>query len=241
MQEFCRFSGTRSPRDKFIQLLFLSAAISIFPAMSQAATITFDNNLPPGLTPNPSFSEGAAVSTSAEITNQFDNLGVVLSTYEGAPYAALIDLGAGHAPSGTNGIGAVNSAGNLDYADDIDIFLVVPGTTTAAVTDFISIQGDEIPSYGEVDYTAYDTNGNLIASGSQTDTGGNVFSLSAAGIHEFRLYSQHGDVAYDNLTFDTPTAPGGMTTAPEPATYGAIALGLAMLLLPRRWFGQRRA
>jgi hypothetical protein len=217
---------------EFIHLLSLTLALSTFSvAYADPTTITFDNNLPPGLVPNSSFIEGSPVDADAQVTNQFANLGVTLSTVGGAPYAALIDLGVGHAPSGTNGIGAVNSAGNLDYAADLDIFLVVPGTNTPAVTDYIAIQGDEIPSFGEVFYTAYDVNGNLIASGNAIDEAGETYSLSAAGIHEFRLHSAHGDVAYDNLTFDTPAAPGGSSSAtPEPDTLGLSGLvGAAVL------------
>lgn len=189
---------------KPIRLLSLTMGLSTFFLASGASTITFNSSLPAGLTPNPSFSEGAAVVASAQITNQFANLGIVLTTAGGAPYAALVDLGAGHAVSGTNGIGAVSSAGNLDYALDLDIFLVVPGANTPAATDYISIQGDEIPSGGQVYFTAYDTSGNLVASGQATDTAGGTYSLSAAGIHEFRLHSQNDDIAYDNLSFDTP-------------------------------------
>lgn len=212
---------------------YLLLAPAIFLGMAghcvAATTITFDDNLPAGLTPNPSFSEGAAVASSAQITNQFENLGIILTTANGANYAALVDLGAGHAVSGTNGIGAVSSAGDLEYRDDIDIFLVVPGTTTPAETDYISIQGDEIPSGGQVYYTAYDVNGNLVASGQATDTAGGTYSLSAAGIHEFRLHSANGDVAYDNLSFDTPAAPAA--AAPEPASLGLGGAALAGILL----------
>jgi RHS repeat-associated protein len=173
-----------------------------------AGTLTFDNP-PPGLTPN-DFQQGSPVGASSRLTNQFENLGVIFSTSGGAPYAALIDL-TGQAPSGTNGIGAVNSAGNVDYTQDLDILMVVPGTTTPAVTDFVSIQGDEIPIAGDVIFSAYDIGGNLLASGSQPDTKGGLYSLSAPGIHEFRLHSTSGTVAYDNLSFDVPAAPSALS------------------------------
>jgi hypothetical protein len=209
--------------DSVLMVLVLAGACN-------GATITFDNP-PAGLVPNSSFIEGTAVDADAQLTNQFENLGAVFSTFGGAPYAALIDLGVGHAVSGANGIGAVSASGNLDYAADLDIFLVVPGTLTPAVTDSISISGDEIPSFGQVDFSAYDINGNLIASGSATDTGGNAYSLSVPGIHEFRLHSEHGDVAYDNLTFDTP---GPVSDVPEPATVGFLGLPLLAAIAWKR-------
>jgi len=198
-------------------------------AMSQAATINFDNP-PPGLVPNSSFIAGTSVDAAAQLTNQFESLGAIFNTIGGSPYAALIDLGVGHATSGSNGIGTVSSANTLNYTLDLDIFLVVPGTLTPAVTDTISIRGDEIPSFGNVIYSAYDTMGNLVASGVTQDQGGSTFSLSAPGIHEFRLHSVNGDVAYDDLTFDTPAAPTQSGT-PEPATLGLTGLAIAAGLL----------
>jgi hypothetical protein len=206
-----------------------------------AGTITFDNP-PAGLTPN-YFIQGSPVGASSQLTNQFESLGVIFSTFGGAPYAALIDL-TGQAPSGTNGIGAVNSSGNVDYTQDIDIFLVVPGTTTAAVTDFISIQGDEEPIPGNVIFSAYDINGNLVASGTQPDSAGGVYSLSAAGIHEFRLHSDSGTVAYDNLSFDVPAAPSTPSGAPEPGSLFLFAtgtMGALMLGFGRKLFAGKRA
>lgn len=126
--------------------------------------------------------------------------------------AALINL-TGQAPSGVNGIGSVNTAGNVDYTQDLDIFLVMPGTTTPAVTDTISIQGHEEPIPGNVVFSACDVNGNVVASGIQADTAGGTYQLSAAGIHEFRLHSTSGTVAYDNLSFDTPSTPASNGSA----------------------------
>jgi hypothetical protein len=214
----------------------LVLAVLVPTAVCQAGSIDFDSP-PTGLVPNPSFIAGTPVSANAELTNQFENLGAIFSTVGGSPFAALVALGTGHAMSGTNGIGAVNSSGDLDYALDTDIFLVVPGTLTPAVTDAISIQGDEIPSFGNVVFTAYDVNGNEIATNTLEDTGGNTFSLTGAGIHEFRLHSTHGDVAYDNLVFDVPTAPTSLSSVPEPSSVGFLALPLMGLLAWKRKSG----
>ena len=199
------------------------------PLAAHAGSINFDSSIPAGLAPNSSYFAGSSVDADAQLTNQFESLGAIFNTIGGDPYAALIDLGTGHAVSGTNGVGTVSTSNTLNYTLDLDILLVVPGTLTPAVTDLISIQGDEIPSYGQVYYTAYDVNGNEIASGQTTDTGGSTFSLSAPGIHEFRLHSQNGDVAYDNLVFDVPVLPTdpGPVSAPEPATLGLTGLALA--------------
>jgi hypothetical protein len=219
----------------------IGCVLSLFgiAAMAQGALITFDSP-PAGLTVN-NFIQGSAVVSTSEITNQFESLGVILSSatsnvigeLPAAPYAVLVNL-TGQAPSGTNGIGAANSSNILDYTEDTDIFLVVPGTTTPAVTDSISIQGDEIPLPGTVTFTAYDINGNQIDSGSAPDTAGGTYALSIAGIHEFRIHSSSGTVAYDNLSFDTPAAPtSGGGSVPEPATFGLIGSGISALVLAR--------
>jgi len=214
-------------------LLFGVAAV-----LRGTTLIDFEAPLPPGLTPN-NFIQGSPVDPTAQLTNQYENLGVLFSTAGGAPYAALINL-TGQAPSGVNGVGSVNAAGDVDYTLDLDIFLVVPGTTMPAVTDLISIQGDEDPIPGNVVFSAYDVNGNLVTSGIQPDTAGGLYSLSAPGIHEFRLHSTSGTVAYDNLSFDTPSS---ISSTPEPVTIGFIGLGIALIggTRLRRFAGQRAA
>jgi hypothetical protein len=218
-------------------LCFLGVA-----SVAHAGLITFEAPLPAGLTVN-NFIQGSPVDPTAEITNQYENLGVIFTTASpGAPYAVLINL-TGQAPSGVNGIGAANSSNDVDYTQDLDIFLVVPGTLTPAVTDTFSIQGDEIPIPGNVIFTAYDVNGVQIASGTLPDAAGQTYSLSAPGIHEFRIHSQSGTVAYDNVSFDTPVAPpSNVSGVPEPATFGLIALGIAAIAfarLRRAFSGQR--
>ncbi len=199
----------------------------------RASVIDFETP-PAGLVPNGSYIAGTAVSANADLTNQFENLGVIFTTVGGSPYAALIDLGSGHAVSGTNGIGTVDTSGNLDYTLDLDIFLVVPGTLTPAVTDSISIQGDEISIPGNVVFSAYDVNGNLVASGTDPDTPGGTYALSASGIHEFRLHSTSGTVAYDNLSFDVPTNPNTPSAVPEPTTVWISGLAGAAIFLWKR-------
>lgn len=225
--------AARTNRTRWSYAVLTSATFLVLGTAAQGGSIDFDTNLPGGLTGN-AYCQGCPVSASSEVTDQFESLGAIFSTSGGASFAALIDLGSGHAVSGTNGIGSVNTSDNVDYTKDLDIFLVVPGTLTPAVTDSISIQGDEIPSGGQVYFTAYDTLGNLVASGSATDTAGGTYALSASGIHEFRLHSANGDVAYDNLVFDTPTAPSNMPGVPEPASL--VPMGLA---LAAAWVGKR--
>jgi len=227
-----------SPEETFLKRSFAGTLIlfGVTAVLHGATLIDFEAPLPPGLTPN-NFISGSPVDLTAELTNQYESLGVLFSTAGGAPYAALINL-TGQAPSGVNGVGSVSAAGNVDYTLDLDIFLVMPGTTIPAVTDFISIQGDEEPIPGNVVFSAYDMNGNLLASGTLPDTAGGLYSLSTPGIHEFRLHSTSGTVAYDNLSFDTPSA---TSSVPEPGTIGLIALGIASIMGTRLRLAGKRA
>jgi hypothetical protein len=206
--------------------------------------IDFEAPLPGGLVPNGSFISGSAVSADAQLTNQYQDLGVLFSTIGGAPYAALIGLGAGHAVSGTNGIGAVNAGGGLSYGQVLDIIFVMPGTSDAAVTDQVSLQGDLQAIGGLVFFSAYDALGNLITSSSLDDTAAATYQLTGAGIHEFQIYSASATVAYDNLAFGplSPADIGG--SVPEPATFGLVAIGIvgaASMRLKRRFAGKRAA
>jgi len=202
-------------------------------------TIDFDEPLPGGLVADPSFFAGTAAPSTSFLSNQYESDGALFSTVGGLPEVSIIDLGAGHAPTGNNGIGALSTAGNLDYFLPVDITFVAPGTTTAAVTDSVSIVGDDIPSFGQVYFAAYDINGNLIQSGQVEDEGDSVFSITAAGIHSFQIYSQNGDVAYDHLQFGTPVVPDsgppiGPTATPEPASVAMVGLPVVLLAAWRR-------
>lgn len=191
--------------------------------------INFESPLPAGLTSNSTYAAGGGVEAAAQLTNQYQSVGVLFNTIGGAGYAALINLGAGHATSGTNGIGPVASTNTLDYTLVLDIFFVVPGTNTPAVTGNVAISGDQIPIPGNLNFSAYDVNGGLLASGTAPDTAGGVYSLTAAGIHEFRISSTSGTVAYDDLTFGTPVAPRAPSSpdaTPEPASIVLTGIGL---------------
>jgi hypothetical protein len=204
--------------------------------------IDFESPLPGGLVPNGSFISGSAVAADAQLTNQYQSLGVLFSTVGGAPYAALIALGVGHAVSGTNGIGAVNAGGGLSYGTALDITFVMPGTSDAAVANQVSLQGDLQAIGGLVFFSAYDSLGNLITSGSLDDTAAATYQLTGTGIHEFQIYSASATVAYDNLAFGPLSPVETAGSVPEPATFGMVAMGIvaaASLRLKRMFAGQR--
>jgi len=128
----------------------------------------------------------------------------------GSPYVAVVDLGIGHATSGTNGIGGSTPAGVLTYDRQFPIvvsFFDPSDPSTPAVTDFVSVRGDLLGSGLLVTLNAFDIAGHLIASFTTTDDGGETLSVSAPGIHSVQFLGTNdtAGVALDDLTFNRVT------------------------------------
>ena len=76
----------------------------------------------------------------------------------------------------------------------------------ATITNF-SVKGDLFPVGDTVTLFAYDQNGNVVATDTETDHGGTVWSVSGQGIHTVVWPgnpSEPGGIALDNVTFTTP-------------------------------------
>jgi hypothetical protein len=127
----------------------------------------------------------------------------------GSPFVAVVELGAGHATSGVNGIGGSTPEGVLTYSSayPIVISFFSPGDPgTQAVTDSVCILGDLQGSPEQiVTLNAYDQGWNLIGSTSVSDVGGAVLEVAVQGIHAVEFLGpadgMYGGVALDDLTF----------------------------------------
>ena len=131
----------------------------------------------------------------------------------GSPYVAVVDLGDGHATSGTNGIGGSTPNGVLTYDAQFPIvarFFDSSDPSVPAVTNFVSVRGDLLGSGQVITLNAFGLDGKTIASSSDTDDGGKTLSVSAPGIHtvEFLAPERAGGVALDDFTFAAPTPAG---------------------------------
>jgi hypothetical protein len=124
------------------------------------------------------------------------------------------------------------SNGQHNFFFPVDGRIVLPGTLTTGVPDFISIFGGA--SYtGLLQLSAYGTAGNLLGSTINTcpnDPMSNAFgcfsqlSISAAGIASFKVESLSDDLGPDSfgvreITLNTPTA------IPEPGGWLLMILG----------------
>jgi len=216
-----------------IRITFLS--LSLFIANCMANTIiTFEPPLPGGLTPV-SYLEDTPVTLQARITTQYGNLGVLMAN------TALVDLGLGHATSGTNGIAGISAIGTVDYGSPVIFTFVDPmNNTLPSVTDYFAISTDRWGgSMNTTTVSAYGIAGNFLGSVSHLETGGSVtLELQGIdGIHTVIVESTlinhfSGGVGLDDLQFGSVSP-----TTPEPGTlvmFGSGALALALAGAVRR-------
>lgn len=143
-------------------------------------------------------------------------------------YVAVIQLGAGHATSGSIGIGGVNANNEIRYiVSPIISFFDPTSPNLSAVTDFVSIRGDNSPDNRSITLQAFGITGNLLATDTRVDAGGTVLSAHVPGIHSIRLFDENSTVAWDDLTF------GELQGVPEPSTITLGIFGMAGFLSAR--------
>jgi len=216
----------------------LAGLIAGTPASAELVTIDFES-LPAMNT----FVSGNLIPAEARLHDQLlASHGVLFSS--GSAYVAVVPLGVGHATSGSNGIGGSTADGILTYnaAYPITIsFFDVANPGVMAVTDFVSLRGDQAGTGGElsVSLSAYDVFGVLLGTDTQPDVGGQTLSVSFAGIHSVvfsgvpvATFGGQGGVGGDDLSFDTP-AP-----VPLPPAWFLLASALGTLKC-RRYIGFR--
>jgi hypothetical protein len=197
------------------------ALLAAIPRTSSAQDITLDFEGLPSMT----YFTGNFVPPEARLSDQYlATYGVRFSSV--TDYVAVIDLGGGHATSGTNGIGGVLADDILDYSQAAPItfsFFDPANPARKATTDFFSLRGDFWGGGNTALIEAFDIHGDLIGSDAQPDVGGQVYSLSLPGIHSVRysgvelLPDGSGGIGLDDVRFNR------VSSVPEPA-------GIALLI-----------
>jgi len=225
-----------------MNLRYITAASLAFCLVSvaHAATVITFEEAPNGLAAMVN-APGTVVPLASQLTNQYlASSGVSFTSLAG--YAALVNHGAGNPTASIpNIIGGTTSDGRLNYNDAITIsFFDIANTSVKAVTDSFKIQGDWVPlGTGQVFATAFDADGNLLASTSDTDNkvfgvSGPVLQFSIAGIHSVVISGNNGTVGFDQLEYGT------LTAVPEPGTWALLAVGLALCWASRVVGNQQR-
>lgn len=208
----------------------LSFATFLIPVSVHGAEITtIDFESVPEVSPVNGFLNDTPVPPTSRLNTQLlAAYGVRFRSEAPNPgYVALIGLGGGHATSGSNGIGGVNTHNDIRYGVPTIISFFDPTSpNVAAVTDFVSIRADLFDDGGPLSLEAFDIYRNLLATDSAVDVGGPLLSVQVPGIHAVRLFDVGGTVGWDDLTFST------LRPVPEPSTWllALIALGAIVRL-----------
>lgn len=141
----------------------LAAAMS---GHSATNVIDFESPLPGGLVAA-THSHLAPVPSGAIVSTQYVGLGLIMHG------AALENLGSGHASSGVNSIGGMDSQGRFNSGASITITFVSPADgTTPATTDFFSVMPDLLNnSDNSTVVSGYAVDGTLLGSATYQETG----------------------------------------------------------------------
>jgi hypothetical protein len=204
----------------------------IVTAAQAATTINFE-----GIGTPMTNSPGSAVPSGAQLGNQYQaTLGPVFTS--GSAFVALVNLGGG-TTSPTTGIGGT-SAGNLSYGTPFEIEFFLPGTSTPAATDSVSLQLDTLPlGSGTVTMQAFNLSGTQLGTITVTDIGpppSAPLALNIPGIHRVVVSETSATVAFDDLTFN-PLTEATVAMVPTLSDYALLALIPLVALvaaMPRR-------
>ena len=212
-------------------LLATAMMASLGTARAADNLITFEESVLVAMGNSP----GSAVPLASQLHDQFlSTLGVSFSS--GSSFVAVVNHG-GNTPSGTNIIGGTTAGGALSYGTPITITFFDPTNTSAfGVTDFVKIRGDFISIAGTATMTAFDANGALLGSVTDSDNSlGVSLALNFAGIHSVTLTQTSATIGLDNLEFNNVAGIAGQV--PEPQTYALMLAGLGVV----GWAARRRA
>jgi len=178
-------------------MAFTLLALSSCLAMAQT-TVDFEGL--PGMT----FFAGSPIPDDVHLSNQLVTTYGVVFRSENADYVPVINLGVGHATSGSKGIGAATANNILAYSQPTHISFFLPSDPSVpAATDFVSVRNDNwVSGNGHVAIEVYDVDGVLLATNAAIDNGPFTLSVSAPGIHSVRLIQDQDNVAFDDLKFN---------------------------------------
>lgn len=209
---------------KFVSLLSFASLLMASP-QANAALISLDFDGLPAMV----YVSGTPIPSSARLSDTY------VSTYgvsftSGSAYAAVVNLGAGHATSGTNGLGGSTQSGTLTYDRSNPIvatFYDPTNPTTKGVTDFVSLRVDLGGDSRSITLNAYGIAGNLLASSTAVDTGGATLDVTAPGIHsvQFLGTTDIGGAAVDDFKFHA------VSSVPEPQTSILFGVGIMSIFL----------
>ncbi|MDX2020995.1 MAG: hypothetical protein SF187_12210 [Deltaproteobacteria bacterium] len=152
-----------------------------------------------------------SVPMTARLSDQLQPVYGVTFQSAAKPYVALVRLGQGHATSGVNGIGSVSATDTMAYATTTITFTMPGNPAVAAVTDFVSIRGDQTAISGTATIEAFDAQQVSLGKVTVADkSGGLKLEFQHAGIHSIAVSQVSNTIAYDDLEFGALTPASGL-------------------------------
>ncbi len=164
------------------------------------APITIDFEMVDGVTPG---GISGAVAAGSRLSNQLQaGYGVSFRSVD-KPYVALVRLGSGHATSGLNGIGSVSASDTMAYSTMTITFSMPANPSLPAVTNQVSIRGDQIATAGTASVEAFDVDEVSLGKATVNDvSGGLTLLIAQPKIHSVTFTQVSKTIAFDDLVFN---------------------------------------
>jgi hypothetical protein len=157
---------------------------------------------------NMGFFGGTAVPTEARLKEQLAEKGVLFDSPGGA--VAVVNLGVGHARSGTLGIGGITAGGALSYGLEAPVTVRFMRVNSAqelviATTEQVEVWIDRLTGApGEVTLQAFGLANELLGSVSTADSPEHPYlRIEQKGIHQITI-TGNGHTALDDLWYAPP-------------------------------------
>jgi hypothetical protein len=156
------------------------------------------------------------------VGNNYQGLGIIFTQAWASDYW-YTQTGQGYTSYPTIVYGEADCGYNDVDAQPVSAYFVIPGTNTAAPTDFVELLAAWSDNGRLATLAGYDVGGNLVASDTQVSDGlsATLLSISAPNIYKIVVSFDTGDDVngIDDLYFNAPV--------PEPS--GVVLLGLGVL------------
>lgn len=131
----------------------------------------------------------------------------------------------------------INGGNQCDLVTGVDARIVLPGTTTQGLTDFVQVSAGSAAA-NTLTLTVFDLSHNPIGTALNTNGGVDTFAVDLSGLFNIAYFSVTGGDTFgvETVSIDQPGGAGAVSAVPLPAALPLYGAALAVLGL----FGWRR-